>query len=565
MWPFSSSSFHETIASKRAQRDATLSTAQEFSAEEHQKFLTVPATEIVKHIEAGEWTASAVLEAYIARTAQAQRQTNCITEVLFEQAREEAHQLDREFAATGVLKGPLHGVPVSFKDMYNVTGFDSTIGFTQWANQPASDDATIVKQLRAAGAIPFVKTNVPQTMLAFECSNPLWGRSLNPWSDAHTCGGSSGGEAALLALDGSALGIGSDVGGSLRIPASYCGIYALKPGFGRVAAEGSRGPNPGFEAVPAVTGPMARSVNDLEVMLRVTFGGQDTNYFPAPVPYRDVEIPKVVRFGYYTTDNLVKSSPVCQRALLETVEALRREGHECVEFELPYATRALELFSGITSADGYDKLLSHLGPDPKESSLFLVTLGPSLPGFVRSFAGWVVRTLVGDSIFGNLLLHSRRKSVMEYYDYVGDKLEFERTWRREVWGKHGFDAILAPVQAVPAIPHHGCDRLSPLAHSTLLYNVVDSPVGVVPVTRVDPSIDQLTDEWLAMPGGSKLLEAELYGKKGAYNPKAMAGLPVGVQIIGDAWEDEKIIGLMHVVDKALGPRGFGPGMWQGKK
>ena len=102
------------------------------------------------------------------------------------------------------------------------------------------------------------KTNVPQTMLAFECSNPLWGRTTNPWSAAHTCGGSSGGEAALLAMDGSALGVGSDIGGSLRIPASYCGVYALKPGFGRIAYTGSRGANQGFEGVRVVSGPMSR-------------------------------------------------------------------------------------------------------------------------------------------------------------------------------------------------------------------------------------------------------------------------------------------------------------------
>ena len=99
----------------------------------------------------------------------------------------------------------------------------------------------MVRELRAAGVIIIAKTNVPQTMLAFECNNPLWGRTTNPFSAAHTSGGSTGGEAALLAFDGTALGFGSDVGGSARIPASYCGLYSFKPGFGRIATQGSLG------------------------------------------------------------------------------------------------------------------------------------------------------------------------------------------------------------------------------------------------------------------------------------------------------------------------------------
>lgn len=103
--------------------------------------------------------------------------------------------------------------------------------------------------------------------------------------------------------------------------------------------------------------------------------------------------------------------------------------------------------------------------------------------------------------------------------------------------------------------------MSQIASSTILFNTVDSPVGVIPVTRVDPSIDQLTDEWMSGPGlGSKILEGRLYrGSDPAYNPKKMAGIPVGVQIVGRKWEDEKVISLMHIVDDALGPRGFGAG------
>jgi amidase len=149
------------------------------------------------------------------------------------------------------------------------------MGFSALLNKPASSDADVVALLKAAGAIPIVKTNVPQTMFAFECSNPVWGRSLNPHNGAFTCGGSSGGEGAMLAIDGSALGIGSDIGGSLRIPAAMCGVYSLKPSPLRVSYVGAGGKMlryfllcvlisipqvtvPGFEGIVAVAGPMGR-------------------------------------------------------------------------------------------------------------------------------------------------------------------------------------------------------------------------------------------------------------------------------------------------------------------
>jgi len=161
--------------------------------------------------------------------------------------------------------------------------------------------------------------------------------------------------------------------------------------------------------------------------------------------------------------------------------------------------------------------------------------------------------------------------VHQYYRYVADKIKFERQTRTSLWDARSpenlaLDAVLAPVQAIPALPHGACARLAPLACATLIYNVVDSPVGVVPVTRVDPARDELSDEWRAAPGnGSKILEGDVYGPKGAYNAQAMEGLPVGIQVVGRPWEEEKVLAIMHIIDAALGPRGFGPGSWQPSK
>ncbi|KAJ2923905.1 hypothetical protein H1R20_g13191, partial [Candolleomyces eurysporus] len=404
-------------------------------------------------------------------------------------------------------------------------------------------------------------------MLAFECSNPLWGRSLNPYSALYTSGGSSGGEGALLAMDGSALGIGSDVGGSLRIPAAYCGVYALKPAYGRISYVGARGPVSGFDGVKSGAGPMGRSMDDITMLAKVLFGKQGAQRDVAPAPFREIEIPKKLKFGYYTSDGFIKASPACKRAVLETVDALRKQGHECVEISLPDTSIATNLFVGLTSADGYKTLLSHLGPDKKEGALFLVTLGPRLPWFVRSIAGWVLESIVGDKIFASALRASRAKSVTEYWALASQRDAFIRDWYSQVWDKYSLDGIIGPVQAVPQLPHGGCDNYSALATGTFLYNILDMPAGSVPATRVDPTKDALTEDWGKEGGhGSKVFEKGIfYGPKKLYDPELSKGMPVSVQVIGKKWEDEKVLGMMKVVDDALQgenkERNFGPGAW----
>ncbi|KZS94601.1 amidase signature enzyme [Sistotremastrum niveocremeum HHB9708] len=566
MWPFSDSSWKTVASQKTKERDAriskTVTSLDVFKGAEAS--LQATASEIVQGIQSGKWTAVEVVHAYIRRAAVAQEKTNCLTEILFDDALAQAKALDEEFAATGVLKGAFHGVPVTFKDQYEITGYDATIGYTTWANKPSTYDAHLVRQAKAAGAIIIAKTNVPQTMLSFECANPLWGRTTNPWSSAHTSGGSSGGEGAVLALDGSALGFGSDIGGSLRIPAHFCGIYGFKPGKGRFSTSGAKSSNPGFEAIPSVTGPMARSVGDIELACRTFFGAGDPTAVEAcpPVPFRDVKLNPKLRFGYYLSDGYIKASPACQRAVLETVAALRKAGHECVEFEPP--TRpAMGIFAGLTSADGYATLLSQLGPDPKEKSLFLVTLGPKFNSFIRWLAIKVVLAIKGDTVFTEGLSNSRVKSVREFWGLAKQRNEFNKAWNVAVWDHHAFDGIIAPVQASPALPHEASTTLSPLAVATFLYNLLDLPVGIVPVTRVDPSKDKVTEEWTNGPGhGSPIFEENLFAKETVYNVEKMKGLPIGIQVVGKKWEDEKVIAMMDVVDKALGPRGFGPGSWK---
>ncbi|KAI0091703.1 amidase signature enzyme [Irpex rosettiformis] len=568
MWPFNTPSWEQTVQEKQQTRKRWLDDAVHTKAA-HSPYLKATASEIVQRIASREWTASEVLEAYIAQAARAHAVTNCLTEGVFlDEARGEAQKLDMHFQTTGELKGPLHGVPISFKDLFHVAGYDTTMGHTMFAGQPAESDAEVVRLVREAGGIPFVKTNLSQTLMFFECVNPMWGRTTNPYSDAHTSGGSTGGEAALLAMDGSALGWGNDVGGSMRIPTSYCGVYSLKPAHGRISSGGMRDAIPGFEAITTVTGPMARSVEDLELAFRVVAGKARDDSTTAPVPFRKVVLPEKLTFGYYSSDNYVRSSPVCQRAVLETVAALRRAGHDCVELPFPLETdRAMQRFLGLISSDGNKTLLKPIGKDPVQYELSTVDMGPKLWGWARFLLSWIIEHVAGDPFLADVLRLSKKKSVAEFYSRTAEVREFSRQMNRQLWGDGRFDAIIAPVQAIPALPHQAVARVATICGSTIIYNILDNPVGVIPVTRVDPEKDEVTPEWYEEKqrgvNSSPLLHALLYkGENSVYNAKRMAGLPVGIQIAGRKWEEEKVLAIMKVVDSTLGRRSFGPGNWE---
>ncbi|KAJ7273340.1 amidase [Mycena rebaudengoi] len=563
MWPFSGG-YQVLVQKKCEQRETLVAAALQFKPSDHAEYLKATASEIVRRIERGEWTASKVIEAYIARAAMAHQATNCITEVLFDEARKLAKELDVEFAATNKLRGPLHGVPISLKDQFDLVGVDSSIGFSARLGKPATINADVVALLKAAGGIVVAKTNVPQTLFSFECCNPVFGRTTNPYNSHYTCGGSSGGEAALLSMDGSALGVGTDIGGSLRIPTAYCGIYSLKPSPYRVSFVGSGSPVPGFEGIITLAGPMGRSVDDLELFSRLVFGMEGRSQDVAPILYREPTLASKLRFGYYI-DYYFKSSPANKRAVLETVAALRKQGHECIEIEVPDPMEPFDVFVGLTSADGYKTLLSGIGSDPLDPSLVLVKYGPKVPRFITVFVAWIVQTLLKDIKFPRSLRANRVKPAGEYWQWTARRNAYATKFREEVWDKHSLDAIIAPVQALPQAPTGSFARLFALSSSTTLYNVLNNPVGCVPVTTVDPVKDQITEEWTKAPSTS-LVESALYrGKQPVYDPIATKGMPVGVQVIGKRWKDEEVLAIMRVVDDSLGKnRGFGPGNWDSR-
>jgi amidase len=219
------------------------------------------ATEVVAKIASGKWEAKAVTEAICKRAAVAQQLLNCITEICFDEAIHRAEELDTYFAKEGKTIGPLHGLPISLKDQFNIKGLDTTIGYVSRVNKPASEESTLVTLLLNAGAILYAKTNVPATLMRGETVNNVFGTTCNPYNRTLTSGGSSGGESALVGFRGSFIGVGTDIGGSIRHPCSFTGLYGLRPSHGRVSYQRVQNTYTGQEAVLSCAGPMCRFEN----------------------------------------------------------------------------------------------------------------------------------------------------------------------------------------------------------------------------------------------------------------------------------------------------------------
>lgn len=275
-----------------------------------------------------------------------------------------------------------------------------------------------------------------------------------------------------------------------------------------------------------------------------------------PIPWREPFLPSRLRIGVYRETGLVRVSPALLRGLDTVVHALRKAGHEVVEFSPPPMWRVFEVFCALSSADGYKQLLANIGPDPKEPSMALVTAGSSVPRWLLSLASAAVQYIAGDAIFARIMNTSHAKSVPEYQSWVARRNDLTHEFKRKVWEEEKFDFLLGPPQAVPALEHGRTKTLSPLAIGTCVFNTMDTTAGVLPVTRVKAALDGIPAGWLDIAEGevrSPLLEKRVYGGEDpAYDAQKMEGLPVGVQIVGRQWDDEGVLALMKIVEELVG-------------
>ena len=254
--------------------------------------------------------------------------------------------------------GPLFGLPISIKDSFNIKGSDSTIGFGSYANKPSHETGKLPELLLDLGAVIHCKTNIPQTMMTFDSDNNVWGRTLNPHNTAFTAGGSSGGEGALVAMAGSAIGIGADIGGSIRIPGHFNGVYGLKPTSNIVPFSGQAFPiHPGMPIFAPSAGPLARSMRDcrffVQVILEAGAWTRDVTCAHISWTPNDSEIQsRKLRIGFVKDDGILTPTPPVQRSLQEAADKLEAAGHIIVPIKLPQVAEIMTAVREFFTMDG---------------------------------------------------------------------------------------------------------------------------------------------------------------------------------------------------------------------
>ncbi|KAI9458948.1 amidase signature enzyme [Lactarius psammicola] len=508
-----------------------------------QEILSQDVALLVANVQRGDVDPEEVLLVYSKKALDAHGKTNCLTEVMISEAEALARTCNRA--------GPLAGMPVSMKDTVGVAGFASCIGYSSphWT-PPFSKDAAIVRLLRDAGAYPFVKTNVPITLLSFESCSDVWGRSTNPYSSRHSPGGSTGGEAALLAFGGSRLGIGTDVAGSVRVPAHYSGIYTIKASMHRFLKAGNASAMVGQEGIPAVYSPMTRTLGDLETFWRAVVGMRPWEYDPSCVPihWRTVNLPKKMKLGILWDDGVVAPSPACRRALQTVVSLLEQDGHEVIAIDPPSPLRALQIGSQLMANAFITASSSIRWCESNDPGVAAGLFALRLPRIFMTLCAWFYRHVLHDMVYAAIVEGWHAKDGQEFYALIGEREEYRMQWF-EYWQREKLDFVLTVPNALPAMRHGDSRRQWKSCGYTFLFNVLDYSAGVVPITRVDRKLDVLSP---AFKPRNKI-EADAY--KG-YDADDMHGLPIGVQIVGRRLEEEKVLEGMKLIEGLLKSRGI---------
>ena len=436
------------------------------------EIINKPIRTLVEDVHKDPKNAEQYLKTYGKVAIKAQEKTNCITEVMISSC--ERWVKDGSIN----LKGSLAGIPVSLKDTIEVEGYDSTVGNSRMVGNAKPLDGPCARLLRDAGAVPYVKTNIPTTLLSFESANDVWGRSTNPYNEKYTPGGSTGGEGALLALGGR-IGVGSDVAGSVRCPAHFSGIYSLKCSTGRWLKLGMCTSMPGQEGVPAVYSPMARTLDDLTYFTRAVIEMKpwEYDYTCHPLAWRpemekQYTEQKKFRVGILRTDGVIDPSPACKRALEITETALREAGHEIVEVDPPTPYEALYLASLLLCNDGLATCMSFFRwGERNDRGVAQLRFYMNLPRPIKYVYYLWVRYVKRDPMWAGLLRDFHPKSAVQAWGLVAKREAYKRRWH-EWWASSNIDFMIAPPNATPAVPHEGMHDAVSSCGYTFMFNLV---------------------------------------------------------------------------------------------
>jgi len=502
------------------------------------ELLRLGAAEMARGIREGRWSSQDLVEAHIERIMEVNPTLNAIAIPLFAEAREAAKQADLQAAEAGAELGPLHGVPVTIKESLDVAGTPSTWGLPHRQGKLTQADDPSVARLKQAGAIIIGKSNIMQLLMGCESVNPVYGRVRNPWRpEERSSGGSSGGEAAIVAAGGSPLGLGTDVGGSIRTPSHCCGIHGLKPTPGRVPSGKPQGivhlvPE---AAMMASTGPMARRVEDLLLAMEIISTPESLD--KAPIRRLSSATIRGLRIGFYTTDGILAPSPAIQRAVLDASHALTDSGATVKPFVLPEPAFILHQFYALMSAAGAGGIERSVNGDEMTKQLASVHRSFGLTKGNKWVISGMLRML-GQKIAGHHIVPNLgAKTVDERRELVRKRDEYQQRFLQEM-ERQQVDVLLAPPFLTPSVQHDQSLQMSYEGSYALMFNYLGMPAGVVSTTRVRP------DETASRPRcRDKAVQAA------AKVDEHSSGLPVGVQVAAPPWCEDLVLAVMASLEE----------------
>ncbi|KAI6752284.1 hypothetical protein HG530_013653 [Fusarium avenaceum] len=481
------------------------------------------AVSLVGAIANRKFTAVAVAQAFCKRAIIAHQLTCCLTQWFMQEAVDQAKALDANLVKHGKTIGPLHGLPISIKDHIQVAGTSSSQGC--FASITDDDrDADIVAILRRQGAVVYCKTNQPQSLMHLE-SDSHWGRVLNPFNIHLSAGGSTGGEAALVAMKGSVLGIGTDIGGSIRGPSAFCGIYGFKTTSGVLPTRGyiKGAPPPAVLNIPLSTGPMCRSLRDMDLFMKTVLAAKPYLDDPGvvPIPWTGLGAPfnRRLKVGIIGNDGFIEPQPPVKRAI-SWAKSLLSEGKYADLVEV----KDFKIFG---AEEAWNQVRRLYWPDGGE-----LTKGGILSSGepIHPLTEWIYKDAEPFSMHTALditHLHEARDKF---------RLAFAQSWSDQ-----DVDVIIGPAFVGPACAHDTAFYWT----YTSLYNLVDYP-GVVIPTPVRAESGEKYDECYV-----PLSEACGHVKQ-LWEEGDFAGAPVNLQIVARRFHDNELFAALQVLKGVLG-------------
>ncbi|THV06030.1 amidase [Dendrothele bispora CBS 962.96] len=480
------------------------------------------ATSILAAIKNKTVTSLEVMTAFMKRAAIGHQLLCCLAQIFFEEGLVRARELDEYYEKTGELIGPLHGLPISIKEHMNVKGKNATGGFSgDLGKLVATENGHLIQILWNAGAVFYCKTNQPQSLMHIETFS-FWGQTLNPYNTKLTSGGSSGGCSALISFGGSPLSLGSDIGGSLRVPAASCGIYTLKPTTGRLPSESypDVAPVAGNDAILPTGGPIARSSRDMELFFATVYSTQPWTEDPrlTPLPWY-YHTPKwtgsggKIRLGVMWHDGVVYPQPPIRRALKALVDALRKtDAFEISDYEPKMHADLVSTAHRLYFTDGAACVRRRAAGEPLLHLTEWVTTLPEVKDHT-THEHWA--------------LHLDRDKLRKMY--------------ADHWNSQNVDAVLCPAGPGPA----QALQTSKYWGYTSAWNFVDYPAAVFPTgLSADPTLDpkdEKREPWSKYDAHSIA----------CYEPETFKNAPLSLQIVSRRNVDEAALMVLKEVEKVL--------------